>query len=385
MITVVYFKEMRDHWRDRRSVFGALLLPILGPFLLIFALSLIEQQVGEFSLEIPVEGAEHAPELIAFFQAAGAEIVAAPEDPKTAVADGAVPLVLRVDEEFTERFRESRSAPVELVVDDSNQASQRDIRMVRQLLGAYAEQLTNQRLIARGIAPSVTRPIALRERSVSRPEESSVQLLGMIPLLLLLATFTGGMNVAIDATAGERERDSLEPLLLNPVPRWQIVLGKWLATSTFALGVVGVAILGFVVTMQVVDTSEFGLPLRFGLGHAASAYLLLAPLALLASALQMLVATFARTFKEAQTYLSLVSVVPIAPALYLMLDPQPTAAWMMALPALGQVAAMNDVLGGNALDPIHVAIVWGTSLAYLAAALYAVSRLLRRETIIFGR
>lgn len=385
MIWVVLRKELTDHWRDRRSVMGALVLPVIGPLLLLLVFNLIGQQVADRELEVPVVGAEHAPQLIAFLRRVDAKIVDAPDDPVQAVIDGDVPMVLRIDADYSERLAQSRSAPVDILVDDANQKGQRDVRMLRHALMAYNQELTSQRLIVRGVAPEIARPLAVREVNVAAPERSAAQVLSIVPLMLLLVAFIGGMNIAIDATAGERERRSLEPLLLNPVARSTILLGKWLATSVFSLAVLLVALVGFMITIRVADTSDLGVTLSFGLEQALPALGTLAPLAILAAALQMLVATFARTFKEAQTYLSLFSLLPIAPALYLMLNPGNTETWMMLVPAMGQVAAITDVLGGDPIAPLHFVLIWASSAVYCAVCLGVLSRLLYREEIVFGR
>lgn len=385
MIRAVLRKELTDHWRDRRSVLGALVLPIIGPLLLLLVFDLVGQQVADRPLEVPVHGGENAPHLIGYLRGVGAEIVPAPKDPEEAVLNGDVPMVLKIAPDYREQLADTRPAPVEIIVDDSNQKAQRDIRMLNNALQAYSDQLATQRLIARGVVATVTKPLAVREVNVARPEQSAAQILGIVPMLLVLVAFIGGMNIAIDATAGERERRSLEPLLLNPISRIRLLIGKWLATTVFSLGVLALATTLFVVTVQFADTSELGITVRFGVEQALSALTALVPLAVLASALQMLVATFARTFKEAQTYLSLFSLLPIAPALYLMMSPEPTAAWMMFVPAMSQVAVVTDILGGEPIPPGWFAIMWASSAVYCAVCLGVLSRLLYREEIIFGR
>lgn len=385
MIRVVWRKELQDHWRDRRSLLGALVLPLVGPLLLLLVFQLIAQQVADRDLQVPVAGRANAPQLIAFLEGIGAEIVEAPSEPRKAVADGEVPMVLMITPDYEERLAQTRSAPVDILVDDSNRDAQREVRMLRRALIAYGDQLTSQRLIVRGVAPSVAKPLSVRDVNVASSERTAAQLLTIVPLLLVLAAFMGGMNIAIDATAGERERRSLEPLLLTPVSRGKLLIGKWLATSTFSLGLLVVAVGLFVVTITFADTSELGIVVRFGVEQGLWTLAVLAPLALLAASLQLLVATFARTFKEAQTYLSLFSLLPIAPALYLMMSPGTTELWMMFVPAMSQVAVITDVLGGDAVPYLRLVVMWASSAAYTAVCLLALTRLLAREEIVFGR
>ena len=385
MIKVVLGKELRDHWRDRRSVLGVMVLPMMGPLLLVLTLSLLSQRTRDRPLEVPIQGAENAPQLVTFLGAIGATIEEPPADPEQAVLDHEVPLVLKIGDDFASAVRASRPAPLEILVDESNSKAARDVIMLERAIAAYGEQLTAQRLIVRGVTPSVAKPVKLRQRNVARPERAAARILGMIPMLLVLVAFIGGMNIAIDTTAGERERRSLEPLLLNPARRIHLLMGKWLATSIFGVGVLLVAVTAFVITLQFTNTDELGIEIVFGAKQATQAFATLLPLAVLAAAFQMLVATFARTFKEAQTYLSLITLLPIAPALYLMLNPGTAETWMMFVPAMGQVACITDVLGGDPLSWQNLGLMWASSAVYCAAVLGILSKLLDRESIVFGR
>ena len=385
MIGVVLRKELMDHWRDRRSVMGALVIPVIGPLILMFTLQMMGDRLADRELEVPVVGAEHAPQVVTFLRGLDAQIVAPPEDPEQAVIEGEVPFVVRFGPDFGPRMTALRSAPVELLVDRSNMKAAQDANRLRRLLAAYSEQVAGQRLIVRGVAPEMAQPLEVREVDLSRPEQLAVQLLGVMPLLLILAAFTGGASVAIDTTAGERERGSLEPLLLQPVSRVRLLLGKWLATCAFALGVLCCTLVGFWLVLRFVDTSDLGMTIAFRPTQALAALGLLAPLAALAGALQMLVSTFARTFKEAQTYLSLFTLLPILPALYLMLNPGSTETWMLLVPAMAQVAAITDALGGASVPAHFFALVWVSSAIYCVVCLAVLARLLKRETIIFGR
>jgi sodium transport system permease protein len=200
-----------------------------------------------------------------------------------------------------------------------------------------------------------------------------------------LAALIGGMNIAIDTTAGERERGSLEPLLNNPLSRSALVLGKWL-TTTFASTVISaLAVLGFVLAGALLPLAELDVRILLGPVQAAQMLLVALPLAPFGAALQMLVACTARTFKEAQTYLGLLNLVPMAPAVVLMLYPNQGELWMAWVPALAQIAAITDILEGEPLGVWRILSLWGSSLLYTSVLLFALSRLLMRERIIFGR
>jgi sodium transport system permease protein len=174
-------------------------------------------------------------------------------------------------------------------------------------------------------------------------------------------------------------------LLLNPVRRRTLVLGKWLATSLASLAVATVTLLGFMVTVRFMPLEELGMKVLLGPYEALLMWLAIAPLALFGAALQMLIATFARSFKEAQTYLNLLNLLPMAPSMFLMFEPTRSEAWMLPLPTLAQVAAVVDVMRGEATPWWHLLVILATSLVYAALCLAALVRLLGKEKIIFGR
>lgn len=385
MIRHVMLKELIDHARDRRSVVGSFVLPVLGPLLLLGIFHLVSDLSRDRALSLPVVGSEFAPRLVEYLRASGVEILPAPLYPEDSVRRGEADVVLVIDPSYGERFEGGHSAPVRLMVDDSRNDAHRSVRRVERLLVGYAQSLGALRLMARGISPEVASPLELDEIDLATPEKLAANLLNIVPLFLMLAALVGGMNVAIDTTAGERERGSLEALLLNPVRRRTLVVGKWLATSLASLAIASVTLLGFMLMVRFLPLEKLGMKMLLGPYEAAVLWAAIAPLALFGSGLQMLIATFARSFKEAQTYLNLLNLLPMAPSMFLMFEPARSATWMLPLPALAQVGTVVDVMRGEPVPAWHLGVILVTSLVYTALCLLALERLLRSEKIIFGR
>jgi sodium transport system permease protein len=386
MTLAVLRKELLDHSRDRRSLISGLLVPVLGPLLFLGMFTMIASWTREDKpLVIPVVGAENAPHLIAFLQRGGALVEPAPADFEAQVRDGKIELALSIPTDYGKEFEAGRSAPLQLAFDSSNNKARPQVMRARRLLEVYIHRLSALRMIARGISPAVVAPIELTELDVATAERTAANALAIIPLFLLMAAFVGGLHLAIDCTAGERERGSLEPLLVNPVSREAVVLGKWLAVVLVTALAIGIAMLGFMLAVLRIPLQDLGV--RFHLGAREAAGLLAAclPLALFAGAVQITLALFARTFKEAQTYLSMLMMVPMIPATFLSLSPIKTQLWMMAVPVLGQTVLMTDVLRGEGRPALWFALA-GLSAA-LGAALFLAwaGRLLRSEKIVFGR
>lgn len=384
-VRAVFRKEILDHSRDHRSLVGILALPVAGPALVFILVSFLADTFKDKPLEVPIVGADNAPALVEFLKDQGVEVQPPPEEPEARVLAGDAEVILRIGDKFRENFAAGRQARVGLLVDDSNNQARSTARRVEGLVHQYSQSVGAQRLIVRGIVPEVSQPLAIAHINLASREKLAAQLLNVIPLMLMFAGLMGGMNIAIDATAGERERGSLEPLLLNPVPRLNLVLGKWLATVVSATGVVLLAIAGFVGILRVAPLEDIGMKVNFGPLEAITALGLVMPLVLLGSALQLIVAIFARSFKEAQTYLSLVNMLPMIPSVVLMLNPGKVQEWMLLVPGLAQVVAVGDLLRGELPSALRWALCWGSSLGLTIAMLAVVVRLLGRERIVFGR
>jgi sodium transport system permease protein len=386
MTGAVFRKELKDHLRDRRSIFSGLLMPLFGPLVLLGMFTLLASWLREDRpLVVPVAGGRNAPNLIAFLQRYGAVVETAPADFEAQVRDGKLDLAISVPEDYGKEFEAGRSAPVQLVEDSSRAKSKPQVMRARRLLELFARRTSMLRMIARGISPVLVAPLELTDVDLATPEKSAANVLGVMPVLLLMVAFFGGMHLAIDAAAGERERGSLESLLVNPVSRGAVVVGKWMAVTVSAWAALAIALAGFSAALAAVPLQE--LNLKFQLGAPEMLGLLAAglPLALLASALQLTLALFARTFKEAQTYLSLLVLIPGLPAMFLALQPIKASVRMMAVPVFGQTLLMTDVLRGEPPPAAWFAIAAAVAVALSAALLAWAARLLRNEKIIFGR
>ncbi len=385
-LAVVLRKELTDALRDRRSLLSALLYPLLGPVLIMAMMGwIVHKQAADEPLKLSVVGRDRAPGLVAHLTSQDVSLVPPPADPEGAVRRGELDLVLEIPEDFAPAFRDGRPAPLRLIVDTSRPATRTSPRRLQRLLRTYGQQVGALRLLARGVDPGLGAPLDLREVDVASRGGRGANALAFLPMLAVIAAFVGGMYVATDTTAGERERGSLEPLLLTPVGRGTLALGKWLATTCFGAAALVLTLLFVRLSLLWTPLQDLGLDASLGTGRLALALVLLLPCAPLAAAVQMLVATFARSFKEAQTYLSLLVMLPMLPGVFLSLEPvQPT--WGAALiPIWSQQLALMELLRGHAVSPGYWALATATTLATAAAALAAVRWMFGVERVIFGR
>jgi sodium transport system permease protein len=385
----VFLKEILDNVRDRRTLISALLMgPIFGPVLFSFVINLsIERSIedAEKTLELPVIGQAHAPNLVNFLTSRNIDAVDGPADlgaAMEAVKLGTSDVVLIIPATFGEQLADTTPAMVRIVSDLANRDAERDARRVRNAVREYGQLLAGLRVVGRGVNPMSLQAITIDEVDVSTPSGRSAILLGMMSYFFIFAALMGGMYLAIDSTAGERERGSLEPLLSLPVTRSQLIYGKIGATCLFMTLSMLLSLMAFYFVLDFMPLEQLGMTPNFGLPVVLSALALFLPFILLGGALMTLVASFTKSYREAQTWLSVVLIAPTMPILIvsiLMLRPQ-TA--FMFIPSLSQHLLLVDMVKNEPLNPTHVAIsvvstaILGTLLTWVCARLY------RREGLL---
>jgi len=382
----VFRKEVRENLRDRRALFNSLLLgPLLFPLLFVGMMWIItsaEQERAEQTLELPVVGAQYAPSLIRYLEQQGVIILPEPADPEAMVRNQETPVAIRILPEYRERWVEGLPAPVEVIIDPSRQESNTAIRRAKSLLLAYGQRIGALRLQLRGVSPQLAAPVMLRDVDLSTPKSRAILAVIFLPYVLMITAFTGATHLAMDTTAGEKERKSLEPLLINPVPRWQIMTGKMITTTVFALAALALTLVSFRIVLPYMPIGAFGMDLTMGTGTLLRILLVIFPVAILAAALLTLLASFAKSYREAQSYMGLVILIPMIPSLIFMANPIKAESWMMMIPLFSQ-----NILIGEIIREETVALSWysmsvvstliiGLLLAVLAATLYNRPRLI---------
>jgi sodium transport system permease protein len=386
-IGTVYGKEIKDAFRDRRTTLMVLLTSIvMGPatfFLVTQFMSAMEEK--STVRKVRIAGQEHAPALVNFMQRNDFAIEKAPADYEARIREGKLDAVIVVPEDFDDRYLGGDRPRVEIVYDDSRTESTPAIRQAERVLRAFNREVGMLRLIARGVSPDLAEPMKVEHVNTATPRQKGAMLLFIIPMFAVLAPLLGGMTLAIDSTAGERERGSLEPLLSNPVLTRDVVIGKWLAAWTTASLVATLTLAGFVVATGLNSEKRLAAFMTFGVPELAQFLLLLVPFAAMTAALQMLISVYGRSYREAQTYVGyLSSAVGIVPMVVLFAGMN-DAAWQAAVPVLGQQMALLRVVRGDVLSWVDYVIPSGIAFGLAALFVALVARLLRDERIIFGR
>jgi sodium transport system permease protein len=384
----VFLKELRDAVRDRRSWIIALTLAMLaGPVVFVLMsnfISGLEERVAE--REVIMAGAERAPSLVGFLQRAGARVVDAPPDYLDRLRSGVLQnAVIRPPLDFEERLARGETIDIEVVYDESHDKAQPVVRTAMRLVEGFNRELGTQRLLARGLSPQLLAPLQLEPVNLASTQARGAQLLFIVPWAALIVAVFGALSVAIDVTAGERERGSLEPLLANPVDAAALVAGKWAVVMVYSTVIVVLTMLGFMASMRYVNNETLSALMQLHWREVALFAAVLLPFAALMAALNMLAATFGRSFKEAQTYVSYIAMAAQFSALVPVFLTVRDAAWQLWVPSVAQLTVLMKVLRGEPVTAAQLLVPAAVCVAVTLGCLWLQARLLRRESIVFSR
>lgn len=389
-ILTVCRKEILETARDRRTLFSLLLGPLLGPLLFVTIINVaVSRNLSGLDqpLDLPIVGAERAPNLVAFLEARGLrQAVRAPlttlDDTAAAIGRGEHDVAIVIDDRYAQDFGTEHAARVTVVFDRSKSSAQTKIDRVRGTVAAYGQQIGTLRLVANGVSPSLLQPLIVDDLDVSTPAGRSVLMLGVLTYFLLFATLTGGLHLAIDTTAGERERKSLEPLLTLPVTRASLLLGKMTATVCYMLLSLALTLAAFTVALKRVPLEQLGMSSSFDATTALATFAILCPFAPLGAALMTTVASFTRTYREAQTYLTFILLIPTLPLMFAALLNVEAELKLMWIPSLSQHLLITSLIKDQPLDGLFLTISAASSLVLGALLGWLAIRLYERETIL---
>ncbi|MDO3384693.1 ABC transporter permease [Gilvimarinus sp. SDUM040013] len=382
-LRAVWNKELGDAVRDKRAMKIAFLPPVY--MVLFFAVgigfAIHLQNNEERDIEIHLAG-QDAP-LEAWLTENSITLNPAPEDPYGAVESGEVEFVLVLNTEpVAAGSKEPRSAT--MVYNASNQSVHGSVGEVRRLLYQYNSMEAGINILARGLSPKLINPVSVREANVASDQQMGGLILGGVPLLLLMCAMMGSVGFAVDMTAGERERHSLEPLLINPVPSMTLILGKWLAAVALTLAVVLVCILLMSIALYFLPFDKIGLRVSVSAGAMLGVFLSLMPIAAIAAALQLVLGILSRSFKDAQTYMSFLIVLPMVPFFVVVTNPGIYETWHLWVPMLGHQTVLRNLLLGEGAEFMAFIAFTVSAIPVVLIALWLAAKQVRRAKIIYG-
>lgn len=408
-VWIIYRKELRDALRDRRTLISSIVVPTLLMPLLLFGVGKVMQRaVAEAREEVPavaVLGGAGAPELLARLAGdARVRLVPVPADWREAIAAKRLRAVVEVPERLEERVRAGEAAPaVRIFHYQGELKSENGARVTERIVGEHRERVVTERLAARGLGPEAVRPFEVRRENVAPPEKVGGNLFGgLVPYFIILLCFTGAIYPAMDITAGEKERGTMETLLCSPVARLDLVLGKFLLVLTGSLASM------FFVVASMAGSALVGGALFLGTSGAAAAgalppgaaaagagslptidplglvgvFAMVLPVAVLFSAVALTVSLFAKSYKEAQSYLGPLIIVVLLPGMIAALPGTELTARTALIPLLNLSLVCKEMLSGS-WPWGYIALIFGSSSLYAAGALALAVKMFNREDVLF--
>jgi sodium transport system permease protein len=380
----VFCKELVDALRDRRTLFMVLLSSVaIGPLLLVALSALVADfEARAESREIYAVGIEAAPTLHNYLLRQAWTLQAAPADYAAAMVKRSFGhAVLLVPANFEQDLADGVVPRLTLVSASANNRAQGEAAGLSRLLQGFNQEQATLRLVLHGTAPGLLQAVQVDEQDLAAPSVRAAQFTRMLPFFVLMAVLYGALHAALDTTAGERERGSLEPLLMTPAPRWALVLGKWGAVASVSMGVAVLSCFSFLPGQWLLRSETLSAMFLFGPREALLFLALLLPLAAMLSALLMAVAIRCKSFKEAQANNTVVvlavSLLPMV-TLFNQGGEQP---WHLWLPALAQLTLMQRVLEGEALGAADLMLPLAVAAVLSALCVVFVARQLRAAAL----
>jgi sodium transport system permease protein len=390
ILAVIFKKELRDALRDRRSLRMAFLPPVyfVGVFVgtVFFILHLQKEATGKGSepIQLSILGAEYLPPLTDWLQEQGVKVNKVGDDAYAQVEQKKLDYALIIPKEAAQQFATGESVLVWIVYDATNNKIQTSIGFIKQQIWSWNSRMGSLRLLSRGIAPAVANPLYLREMNVASDQKMGFFVMASLPMFLILSVFIGSVGFTADMTAGERERRSLESLLITPASSAAIIMGKWLTCLLLTFAVLLVELFLLAIAFAFIPFNQLGLRVDVSVVDLLGIFAALTSLSVIAVSLQQMIAIFARSFKDAQTYMGLIVFIPMLPMMYTMINPGASEPWFAWVPVLGHQAVVKDLLLGGSLDVMALIKFWLVAIPLAIILLTFTANQLRKPKIVYG-
>ena len=399
IVGTVFRKELLDQLRDRRTLISMVVIPIvLFPLLTIGLGALMGKLLEKARQEkatVMLLGAEHAPALAQRLHATeGIRVVPPAADYAMQISEKKVRAAVEFPEGFEEKLHSggAETPTVKILHYAGELRSQFALRTLQKVLGDYRDTVVEERLRARNLSPDLLEPFKSVDENVAPPEKVGGAVLGgLIPYFIIILSLTGAAYPAIDLTAGEKERGTIETILASPVRRTELVLGKFLMVFVASLTTTALAIASFAATFLIVG-QQFGASLNkpgmkgmafvISSKAVAAVFFMVLPLAVLFSAALLAISLLAKSYKEAQSYIQPLIIVVILPAVVGLLPGVELNAKLALVPVLNVSLVSKEILTGNYPWGL-IGLIFGSSSLYAAAALFVAVRAFQRESVLF--
>lgn len=376
-------KEYREAFRDKRALMVALMFAFMAPIMIMIGTNImIEKSVDQPPVYIKFTGAEFAPKLIQHL--ADENLLAFTDTPSESKAiwdERNIQII--IPEEYAADMAQGKPIKIYLKADFNDKATQTPVRRINNAVRDFSLSIGYKRLQLRGVDVRLLNAVQLVEQDTAKPDATFIMISMMLGLYVMMAAFMSGLSVAIDSSAGERERNVLEMLLCQPVSTLKIVLAKLLSASTISfIGMFMVLILTSI-SVNFIDLSKIGATFSLSLSTTLTLILLLLPICFLASAIQLFVAFQTKSFKEAQSTVGMIIGIPaFVPFVLFFMDDRPQ--WLDWVPIAGQSLIMEDIFKGVDVNWLAMFATSGVTIAITVGLVLAVAKKLKSEKVVMA-
>ena len=387
---IVYRKELRDMLRDKRTIRSMVIIPVIAFPLLFWGIGKVMTSVmGEAATEIApimVHGGTDSPKVLAALRKVpGIRVLPYRDDAKQEVSDKKIRALIELPDDIDTIATGSQSKQVSIGYYENDVKSEMTKDKLQKFFDDYRDGVARAALVARGMSPNILEPFKVQADNVAPPAKVSAAIFGgWIPYLIIIFSFTGAMYPAMDLTAGEKERGTLETILSSPVSRTDLVIGKFLMvmTASVVTAVLSLASVGFAGRHMMSGAQQHTMNLSISPSTVIAVAVMLLPLTVLFASMLLAVALLAKSYREAQTYVSPLVFVAIAPAIIGAL-PGVELNWKTALvPILNTSLVSKEVIGGT-YHWTTMLMVFGMTCVYAAISLGAAIYMFNREDVLF--
>jgi sodium transport system permease protein len=387
---VILKKELYDALRDRRSLRLAFLPPLyfVGTFIAtVFIVLHLKNEAdgkGKEPIQLSVLGAEYLPPLSDWLQEQGLQIKPVGADAYEQVVQKKLNYALIIPKEAKQQFATGEPVVVWLAYDATNSKLQTSVSFIKQQIWSWNSRLGSLRLLSRGISPAIVNPVNLREMNIASDQKMGFFIMASVPMFLILSVFIASVGFTADMTAGERERRSLESLLITPASSASIIVAKWLTCLLLTFAVLLFELVLLAVAFQFMPFSQLGLRVDVSLFNLLGIFVALMSLVVIAVSLQQVISIFAKSFKDAQTYMGIIIFIPMLPMMYTLMNPGVYEPWFQWVPVLGHQAVVKDLLLGGTLDFLVIVKFWLVAVVISTVLLRFTANQLRKPRIVYS-
>ena len=396
-IGIVYKKELTEALRDRRTLIVMFIVPlVLFPLVSVGFGAAIAALIGKAKEETPkvmVIGGQDSPSVLSGLnKVPKIQVVPLEANWKDQVVNKQIPVVVEIPEGFERNLAEQKEQTVLIHDYDGDLKSDTARGKIEKYFNDYRDSVVKDRLATRNLPVTVLKPFEVKAHNVAPPEKSGGALFfgGFIAYIVVFLCLNGGMHPAMDLTAGEKERGTMETILSGPISRTHLVLGKFLLVLTTALTTAALSVVSMAISFSIVNAlhtkpvqaGESDVTLHIGFGAALSVFIMALPLAVLFASVLLTISSFAKSYKEAQSYITPLLFIVILPAIAAMLPGVELNLKLALIPVLNVSLLCKELVIGT-YHWNYIAIIFASTCVYAVAALFLAVKMFQRESVLF--